>query len=137
MKTFEQTSMCVTLILKNLDTGEFLMDYDDDYGEPRLAEFELKNEKNLLGEIVDFVEEKGLNLVSYAKLSDISHVQYIYKNDTPGTLENELVILAFVENNQKSELLGCPEHKFLEAVKSSSVLDEIEKAIVLGWASEK
>lgn len=107
------------------------MDYDEDYGELRPVDFELKNKGNLLSGIVDVVEEKGVNLVSYTELCRAHQVQYVYKNDTPGTEDEEIVVLALVENMQINKLIECPQEKCAEAVKSSSILDELTKTIIL------
>lgn len=131
MKKFNKTGIYVTLVLKNIDTGDYLMDYDEDYGELRAVDFELKNKGNLLSGIVDVVEEKGVNLVSYTELGRAHQVQYVYKNDTPGTEDEEIVVLALVENMQNNKLIECPQEKCAEAVKSSSVLDELTKTIIL------
>lgn len=131
MKKFNKTGTYVTLVLKNVDTGDYLMDYDEDYGELRPVDFELKDKENLLGEIVDVVEEKGVNLVLYADLGRTHQVQYVYKNDTPGTEDEEIVVLALVENMQNDKLIECPREKCAEAVESSSVLDELTKTIIV------
>lgn len=131
MKKFNKTGIYATLVLKNIDTGDYLMDYDEDYGELRPVDFELKNKGNLLSGIVDVVEEKGVNLVSYTELCRAHQVQYVYKNDTPGTEDEEIVVLALVENMQNNKLIECPQEKCAEAVKSSSVLDELTKTIIL------
>lgn len=131
MKKFNKTGMYVTLVLKNIDTGDYLMDYDEDYGELRPVDFELKNKGNLLSGIVDVAEEKGVNLVSYTELGRTHQVQYIYKNDTLGTEDEEIVVLALVEDMQNDKLIECPQEKCAEAVESSSVLDELTKTIIV------
>ena len=109
-----------SLIIKNLETDDFLMDYDNDFDEPRL--FELM-EDDFEHSLPKFIEKIGLNLSSYSKISDISHLD---DNNI------ETIWLVYVEHTQSSNnFKKYPKEQFLKNIQNSSILTEITKNIIL------
>ena len=109
-----------SLVIKDLETDDFLMDYDNDFDEPRL--FELM-EDDFEQSLPQFIEKKGLNLSSYSKISDVSHL-----NDN----NIETIWLVYVEHTQSSNnFKKYSKGQFLENIQNSSVLPKITKNIIL------
>ena len=109
-----------SLVIKDSNTDTFLMDYDNDFDEPRLFEFTNSNfEQSLL----NLLKNLDLSLSSYSKISDISHVD---DNNV------ETIWLIYTEQVQESNnLKKYSKKEFLNNIQNSSVLPEITKNLII------